>query len=253
MPSKRPHHSPKTWASSLPVACKPWCWSNNCAPHCKRFSALIGRLPSSRRGSPTTAYFEIYRVPARIWRHGCSSPSGRTADASRTPMSCRNTPALRRSPNAAARRVGSIGVGSVQRLCARHLSNGPVTPSTNRSGPVPTIVNNAATVALIKPQYAHWRSSGFASSIAVGKLTRHTMSLGISTPSESAAPHYLRTSTWMRKTLDGLTSGREAACRQPGSRPSPTSLIGQELSSDFLPHSGHCYTINQLLRSFNMK
>ena len=33
------------------------------------------------------------------------------------------------------------------------------------------------------------------------------MSPGISTPSESAARHYLRTSTWTRKTLDGLPQG----------------------------------------------
>ena len=77
------------------------------------------------------------------------------------------------------------------------------------------IIANATTVALIKPQYARWRSSGFASSIAVGKLTRHTMSLGISTPSESAARHFLRTSTWMRKTLDGLPQGVKPSFR-PG-------------------------------------
>src|SRR5262249_22661459 len=52
-----------------------------------------------------------------------------------------------------------------------------------------------------------WRSSGFASSIAVGKPTRRTMSLDISTPSENVARHCLRISTWMRKTLDGLPQG----------------------------------------------
>ncbi len=41
---------------------------------------MIGRLPSSPRRCPTTAYFKIYPVLARIWRHGCSSPSGRIAE-----------------------------------------------------------------------------------------------------------------------------------------------------------------------------
>ena len=147
------------------------------------------------------------RVPARIWRRGLLAAFGEQRDASSTPMSCRNTPALRPSPNAAARRVGSIGAGSVRRFCARPLSNGRARPSTNRSGPAPTIGSSATKAALIKPQCVRWRSNGFASSIAVGKPDTHTMSPRISTPSESAARHCLRTSTWMRKTLDGLPQG----------------------------------------------
>ena len=94
---------------------------------------------------------------------------GEDRDAFSAPMSCRNTPALRRSPSAAARRAGCIGAGSAQLLCAKRLSNGPARPSTNHSGPLPTIANNATRAALIKLRCVPWRSSGFASSIAVGK------------------------------------------------------------------------------------
>src|SRR6266850_591529 len=207
MRSKRPYPSPKTWASSPLVACKSWCWSNNCARHCKRLTASIGRLPSSRRGCRTTAYFKTYRVPALIWRHACSPPSGRTANATNTPMSCRNMPALRPSLNAVARKTGSIGDYAVQRSYARPLSNGRGRPLTNRSGPVPTIVNNATRAAPITRPCARWRSNGLGSSIAVGKPARHTMSPSISTPLASAARHYLSTSISMCKTLDGLPQG----------------------------------------------
>ena len=126
--------------------------------------------------------FKNYRVPARIWRHDCSPLSGSSANDSRGPMSCRNIPASRLSPSAVARRAGCIGDGSVQRSCARPLSNGPGRPSTNRSGPAPTIGSSGTKAVRIKPQCVPWRSSGFASFTDAGSPERPTTNPHTSTP-----------------------------------------------------------------------
>src|SRR5882672_9301180 len=100
--------------------------------------------------------------------HLALSPVGKIASASSGPRSFKNTPGSPPLRNAAARRAGYIGAGSVRRSCVRPSSNGPAKRSINRSGPAPTTTSNAPRAAPTKPLCGHWLSSGSGSFTAAG-------------------------------------------------------------------------------------
>ena len=120
-----------------PADCTPWCWSSNCELPYEPSSGLIGTLPSSPLRCRTTACLQDYPELGLTWRLGCSSPSAKIASASSGPRRFKNTPGSPPLRNAAARRAGYIGAGSVRRSCVRPSSNGPAKRSINRSGPAP--------------------------------------------------------------------------------------------------------------------
>jgi len=120
---------------------------------------------------------------------------------------CRNTPALHRSRNAAARSVGYTGGGSARGLSGKPSWNGPARPLTNRSGLASTIGSSATRAAPTKRRYVRWHTSGSAFFTAAGKPARPTTNQPISTRCASAAPPCSNSFIHLRKMLDGLPQG----------------------------------------------
>ena len=88
-----------------------------------------------------------YRVLVRCWLRVCWSPSVSSESVLPAPRSCRNTPALHRSPSVVARRPGSTGAGNVRPFCDRPLLNGPHRQSTSLTGPACIIISSERKAA----------------------------------------------------------------------------------------------------------
>ena len=145
----------------------------------ERLAAIKAAVP---RRSPTTGSLRGYLELGPTWHPGYWWPSEKIASASSGPRSYKNTLALPLLPNAAAKRTGSIGAGSVQPSCVRPSSNGPARRSINPSGLGPTTTSNVPRAVPTKPPCVRWPSSGSASSTAAGRVGSPMTKANISRP-----------------------------------------------------------------------
>ena len=95
------------------------------------------------------------------------------------PLKSKNTRESPRSPNAAARRPGSIGDGNAPPSCGRHSSSGQLKQSTNLTGHGCITISKEPKVAPTRLPFGLSPSSGSEYSTVVGRHGPHTTSLNI--------------------------------------------------------------------------
>ena len=144
------------------------------------------KSPSVSSNIPIGVCTKVYPGLERPWRPGCWWPSVPIAAVIPRPRSFNSSPALLRSPGAAADPAGFTGVWPVPSSCVRASTNLPPIPLPARFGRGPTTNCNVSEGKDIMLPSVPWPTNGFAFFFAAGNPGNPMMRTPTCAPSNAA-------------------------------------------------------------------